>query len=252
MRHSNPYSSLLVCVGLMIGFAMSAEAGSNGATSQFEKIVAQGVPSGSLERIMTYITESEQQSPDYATPTYVASIDFSLPSTEPRLFLINLKTAEVESYHVSHGRGSGLGRYAYKFSNKMSSNQSSLGLYQVGETYHGEHGFSVRMQGLEASNNQAYQRAIVIHGADYADPSIIAQERPVEGGPRLGLSLGCPAVAKNVSRLLINRLKGGGLLDIYHPDVMEEAARGQPIEITPPEPPPAPKPKGRKKRIEAN
>ena len=113
---------------------------------------------------------------------------------------------------VAHGRNSG-SLYATDFSNRSNSHQSSLGFYLTGETYRGSNGYSLRLDGLEKGfNDNARARAIVIHGAKYANPSIC------RGGQRLGRSFGCPALPEQLNRPIIDAIKGGTVLFIYAED----------------------------------
>lgn len=140
-------------------------------------------------------------------------IDFTLPSTEKRMWIIDLATQEILlNTVVSHGRNSG-NLMAEKFSNRPESYQSSLGFYKTAETYHGKHGYSLRLDGLEKGfNDQSRNRAIVIHGADYA------REEVAKMSGRLGRSLGCPAVPSELSDEVIDLIKDGSLLFIYGND----------------------------------
>ncbi len=140
-------------------------------------------------------------------------IDFTLPSTEKRMWIIDLATQKILlNTVVSHGRNSG-NLMAEKFSNRPESYQSSLGFYKTAETYHGKHGYSLRLDGLEKGlNDQARNRAIVIHGADYA------REEVAKMSGRLGRSLGCPAVPSELSDEVIDLIKDGSLLFIYGND----------------------------------
>ncbi len=139
-------------------------------------------------------------------------IDFSLPSSAKRLWVIDMESNTVlYNSVVSHGMNSG-GDYATSFSNAQSSNKSSLGFYATGETYIGKHGFSLKIDGLEAGvNSNARSRAVVIHGANYANPSILNSQS------YLGRSQGCPALPENLSKPVINKIKGKSCLFIYHP-----------------------------------
>lgn len=143
----------------------------------------------------------------------LAVIDYSRPSTEPRLWVFDLEArALLHAEHVAHGRGSG-GNIAEAFSNRAGSHQSSLGLFATAETYHGGNGYSLRMDGLEPGiNDRARARAIVMHGADYVNP----EAARLQG--RLGRSLGCPAVRRRVARRIIDVLKGGQVLFAYAAD----------------------------------
>jgi hypothetical protein len=138
-------------------------------------------------------------------------VDFSLPSTEERMWVIDMKTKTILLQSlVAHGRNSG-DNVATSFSNVSESFQSSLGFYTTGEVYQGKHGFSLRLDGLEKGiNDNARNRAVVIHGADYVSKSFIKQHG------RLGRSQGCPAVPYEVHETLINTIKNKSCLFIYH------------------------------------
>lgn len=137
-------------------------------------------------------------------------IDFTKPSTEERMYVLDMKNRKILYVsHVSHGRNSG-GNYATSFSNISGSYKSSLGFYLTENTYQGRNGYSLILNGLEKGiNDKARERAIVIHGAAYANPSVI------KSSGRLGRSLGCPALPLNVSKPIIDTIKGGSLLYIY-------------------------------------
>ncbi len=137
-------------------------------------------------------------------------IDFTKPSTEQRLCVIDLQEQQtLFKSHVSHGRNSG-GNYAVSFSNQPQSFKSSLGFFRTGDTYYGKNGYSLILEGLEkGKNDKAKERAIVMHGAKYADPAVIKKQG------RLGRSLGCPALPPAVSQEIINTIKQGTLLYIY-------------------------------------
>ncbi len=137
-------------------------------------------------------------------------IDFTLPSTEKRMVVLDLENKKV-LFHtiVSHGRNSG-GKYATSFSNRHGSYQSSLGFYLTENTYQGANGFSLRLDGLEKGiNDQAKARAVVIHGADYCSEAII------KSTGRLGRSYGCPALPRELNKPIIDTIKDGTLLYIY-------------------------------------
>lgn len=143
----------------------------------------------------------------------LAIADFSQSSRNKRLYVIDLlhKKLLLNTY-VAHGRNSG-SEFANKFSNKNSSFQSSLGFYKTLGTYQGKHGLSLRLEGLEKGiNDRAYERAIVMHGADYVSESFIRSTG------RLGRSQGCPAVSIADSKKLIDMLCNGAGLFIYSQD----------------------------------
>lgn len=137
-------------------------------------------------------------------------IDFNLPSTEKRMYVLDLSKKEVLYItHVAHGRNSGT-NFATSFSNKSESYQSSLGFYRTAETYNGSNGYSLRLDGLEKGiNDMARTRAVVIHGADYCSLEFI------KSTGRLGRSFGCPALPQELNKPIINTIKEGSLVFIY-------------------------------------
>lgn len=143
----------------------------------------------------------------------MAVIDYSKPSTEPRMWVFDLLDAKLLfAEYVAHGKNSGE-NMATRFSNVEGSLQSSLGLFTAAETYDGENGYSLRMDGLEPGvNDRARERLLVIHGADYVDP----QQATRQG--RLGRSYGCPALRRAVAHQVIDSLKGGQMVFAYYPD----------------------------------
>lgn len=143
----------------------------------------------------------------------LAVIDYSLPSTVPRLWVFDLvKRSLLFREVVAHGQGTGE-NLAHSFSNRDGSHQSSLGLFRTGDTYQGRNGYSLRMEGLEPGiNDAAMARAIVMHGAPYVNP-LAARERG-----RLGRSWGCPAVRPEVAAAVIDSLKNGQMIFAYYPD----------------------------------
>lgn len=140
-------------------------------------------------------------------------IDFTKPSTEKRFFVIDLNKKKIDySTYVTHGKNSGL-TLPLNFSNNRNSYMSSLGFYITGDAYEGKYGYSLRLQGLEEGfNSNAYRRAIVVHGADYADPSFI------EKYGFLGRSEGCPAIPTTISKDVIDYIKGKTVLFIMGKD----------------------------------
>lgn len=137
-------------------------------------------------------------------------IDFSKPSTEERMYVLDMANKKLlYSSLVAHGKNSG-DLYATSFSNVNGSNKSSLGFYLTENTYYGGSGYSLILNGLEKGiNDKAKQRAIVIHGSKYVEPSRVASVG------KIGKSLGCPAIPRTTSKEIINAIKGGSLLFIY-------------------------------------
>jgi L,D-transpeptidase catalytic domain len=140
-------------------------------------------------------------------------IDYSRPSTEPRLFVIDLASSRVLfREHVAHGRGSGEDA-TERFSNLSGSHMTSLGTFRAEDVYRGAHGVTLRLEGLEPGfNDRARERAIVLHGAAYVSAATIASQG------RLGRSWGCPAVRPSVAKALIETIRDGSLLVAYYPD----------------------------------
>jgi hypothetical protein len=150
---------------------------------------------------------------DLGDNSILTVIDYSLPSTEPRLWVIDLDSKKLLFRElVSHGVNTGE-NFATRFSNRVGSRQSSLGLFRTEGTYYGRNGFSLRLEGLEPGiNHKALERTIVMHGAWY-----VSEDFAREHG-RLGRSWGCPALEKEVAPEVIETIKDGSLLFIYHPD----------------------------------
>ena len=155
---------------------------------------------------------------ELAETSILTVIDYSLPSTEPRLWVLDLDQKQLLFRElVSHGVNTGE-NLATRFSNRVGSRQSSLGLFRTEGTYYGRNGFSLRLEGLERGiNHKALERTIVMHGAWYVSEAF-AQEHG-----RLGRSWGCPALEKDVAPEVIETIKNGSLLFIYHPEQQWQA-----------------------------
>lgn len=143
----------------------------------------------------------------YARDT-MAVVDFSLPSSEPRFHLVDIASGEVESFRVAHGRGSDPDHSGFveKFSNSFGSYASSNGVYTTGDYYDGKYGLSMKVRGLDWSNNNAESRAIVIHNAWYAEDDMI----PIHG--KLGRSEGCFAMSRENQYKVMRKLAGGRMI----------------------------------------
>ncbi len=140
----------------------------------------------------------------------ISIVDFSLPSTQKRLFVIDLENYKLLfNTYVAHGCNSGK-EYAQRFSNSLKSHMSSLGFYVTQETYYGEHGLSLKLEGEEKGiNDNAERRAIVIHPADYVS------EKTVQSLGYLGRSYGCPALPEKVAEPIIETIKDGSCFFVY-------------------------------------
>lgn len=140
-------------------------------------------------------------------------IDYSLPSTQKRLWVFDMQTGGVLFHElVTHGKNSGWEKPT-KFSNTEGSLMSSIGTYVTGGTYVGKHGRSLYLDGLEPGfNDQARARAIVVHAADYATPEFAKKQG------RLGRSWGCPALDPRVAMKVIDTIQGGSVVVGWYPD----------------------------------
>jgi hypothetical protein len=141
--------------------------------------------------------------------TRIALVDFTAHSREPRLHLVDVASGRIErSWLCAHGNGSDPSATGMlqSFSNRPGSNATSRGAYLTANTYHGKYGRSQRVIGLDPSNDQALNRAIVIHGAPYVDPSLIASQG------RIGRSQGCFAVELGEIEGLLERLGPGRMI----------------------------------------
>jgi hypothetical protein len=138
----------------------------------------------------------------------VGVADFSKPSRIPRFHLVDMESGRVETLLVAHGRGSDPSHTGWlqSFSNLPGSAATSQGDYLTGEYYLGEHGRSMRLHGLDATNSNAAERAIVIHSAWYVGPGMVSEHG------RLGCSEGCFAVSAPDLPKVLTRLGPGRLL----------------------------------------
>jgi hypothetical protein len=158
------------------------------------------IPENLLKTTLEYFESHLSRIPN---KHFIGIIDFKQHNSKERFFIVDMESGHVEKYLVAHGRNSDphFSGYATKFSNIMDSKMTSLGFYLTGKTYFGEHGLSLRLDGLSVTNSLARERAIVIHAADYVAP-----------GDKIGRSFGCPAIENRFHQLIIGQLKEGSLL----------------------------------------
>jgi len=143
-----------------------------------------------------------------AARDFIGVVDFSLPSSERRFHVVDLRNGQVESYRVAHGQGSDPAHSGFleRFSNTPGSEATSNGAYQTLDTYEGKYGLSMKVRGLDWSNSNAESRAIVIHNAWYAEPEMI------EAHGKLGRSQGCFAFARADQWPVMQKLAGGRMI----------------------------------------
>ncbi len=158
------------------------------------------VPRALLERAVAYFDANKATIPNQS---YVTVVDFRPHSREKRFFVIDMKTGAVRAHVTAHGKMSDpeFTGYATAFSNEPESNKSSLGFAITGETYSGSHGRSLRLEGLSPTNDNMFDRAIVIHSASYV----------VEGSDKQGRSLGCFVLDEEVKDDIVDLIEGGSL-----------------------------------------
>lgn len=142
----------------------------------------------------------------------ISICDFSQSSRRKRLYIIDVAEKKIiMNTFVAHGRNSG-GEYARSFSNRPESHKSSLGFYVTKSTYYGEHGLSLKIDGVDRGfNDRANARNIVVHGSDYVGGGYLKDNKFT------GRSYGCPAVPAQLTDDIINTIKNGSCLFIYHP-----------------------------------
>lgn len=204
-KSSNASSDVSISSG-----TSSAKAGAKSTTSSMSAPISQGNFSGINPKVLNLALKAQQKAQAMGIPRkqYLTVIDYSLPSTARRLWVLDMSRGKVIHHvHVAHGSGTG-DNHAKHFSDAHGSHKSSLGLFLTGSTYQGKHGTSLTLHGLEKGfNGNAASRAIVMHPAGYVK----------DVGGRLGRSWGCPAISyANAS--IIQTIKEGSLIFAYYPD----------------------------------
>ena len=171
------------------------------------QVLTPSAPAGIDPQLFARAKAALDQHRIYARDT-IGIADFSKPSSEPRFHVVDMTTGQVESYRVAHGRGSDPDHSGFveKFSNNFGSYASSNGAYTTGDYYDGKYGLSMKVRGLDWSNNNAESRAIVIHNAWYAEDDMI----PIHG--KLGRSEGCFAMSRENQYKVMRKLAGGRMI----------------------------------------
>ncbi|HET8622650.1 MAG TPA: murein L,D-transpeptidase catalytic domain family protein [Gemmatimonadales bacterium] len=210
-------SRLLLCSFGFVALPLVAAAAAPGTAdpSTSERLTAAAERNGLRPAVLELALKAHARATaeGKTTSPILTVIDYSRLSREKRLWVLDVSRGVVLEHElVAHGRNTG-GDESERFSNRAGSLQSSLGTFITGAIYHGKHGLSLRLEGLDASNDQAMARAIVLHGADYVNPGIVSQLG------RLGRSQGCPAVSRSAAPRVIRLIKGGTVLFAYHPAI---------------------------------
>lgn len=201
-----------VAMGLLVAPASQA------ATSSSEPLVSMLVRQapGLRSDVLRLALDAERNAAKQGLVTkqnLLTVIDYSMPSTQPRLFVFDLVARRLLFRElVAHGKASG-DNLASFFSNQPGSLATSIGLFVTADPYFGGNGYSLRLRGLEEGfNDMAFERAIVLHGAAYVSRAAIAALG------RLGRSWGCPAVRTEVAQKIIDTIRGGSAVFAYYPD----------------------------------
>ena len=176
---------------------------------QTANLEASGLSMSVFEKAMTGYINLKQAGKISAAKSVLTIADFDQSSTKKRLWIVDLDQQKLlMNTWVAHGQGSGADKPS-KFSNVNNSYQSSVGFYVTGEIYSGQHGRSLRLDGMDQGfNSNARSRAIVVHGADYVSQGTISALG------RLGRSQGCPAVAPELAGKVIDAIAGKTVLFI--------------------------------------
>jgi L,D-transpeptidase-like protein len=200
------------CLALLLSFAASTAAFASPTSTAVPAVLAQGAEGLSPKVLAMALNAvaSARERGIAGKSDLLTVIDYSLPSTTPRLWVLDLSRGKVLFHElVAHGAGSGE-KFATHFSNVDDSRATSLGLFVTGETYEGGNGYSLKLKGLEEGvNDRAEERHIVMHGAWY-----VSADHARQYG-MLGRSWGCPALPQADAKPVIDTIKGGSFVFAY-------------------------------------
>lgn len=202
----------IITGGLAAGFslALPTRAFADELTDEFDRVFADAWSKAGYKARLVEVArrEVERAGAQLLHRDVVAIADFAQPSAQARFHFVNLEAGTVRSIYVAHGKGSDPEHsgWLHNFSNQPGSNATSQGAYLTADVYQGKYGASLRLDGLDATNSHALDRAIVMHPAPYADPSMIAT------WGKLGRSQGCFALAPEQYGDALQQLTGGRLI----------------------------------------
>lgn len=195
---------------LLAGLAGTGALAAVSARAQMPDWIRQPVapPPPPVDYLTVARKQLAMQGRNIAQTDRVGIVDFGLPSARPRFALVDMIAGKIEMFPVTHGRGSDPQHDGWlkSFSNRVGSLATSRGAYRTSDYYWGANGSSMRLAGLEPDNNNADMRAIVVHGAWYADPSLIATQG------KLGRSEGCFVFGEDLLPMILYKLGPGRLL----------------------------------------
>lgn len=181
----------------------------------YSEWVKEGVPEAALKKALTYEMNDPHagdKKKEITNKEWLTIIDYTAPSTEHRLFVLNLKTGEIIKSLVAHGKGSddGTGKEAVKFSNANDSHATSPGFIKIGQHINSpSHGAAFHLEGLEDRNNAVSERDVILHSAKYVSADF------VQAHGYTGRSWGCPAVSPEMLKVLYSKNIPGSLLYGY-------------------------------------
>lgn len=202
--------NLLAAISVSLIALTSNATQASGLQQLYSNAKAQGLSTHVLTEALNSYNWAKAHN-DVKNPNVLTVIDYSKPSTQKRLWVLDLKNHHVLMHTlVAHGSGSG-NLYADRFSNSFQSHETSLGVFTTGlRPYYGKHGRSLRVHGLEQGvNNNAYPRAIEIHGASYVSPTFIHETG------RLGRTWGCFGVSLSKAKQVVSDTVGGSVVFAY-------------------------------------
>lgn len=193
---------------MLAGIAGAGALAALPARAQFPDWIAQPVPPKPVDYLAVARQQLALQSRHIPQTDRVGVVDFGLPSSRPRFALVDMVAGTIDLFPVTHGRGSDPQHDGWlkNFSNRVGSLATSRGAYRTSDYYWGANGSSMRLAGLEPDNNNADVRAIVVHGAWYAEPSLIATQG------KLGRSEGCFVFGEELLPMILYKLGPGRLL----------------------------------------
>ncbi len=198
----------LTSVAVLSGFAITAQATTD-SSALYSNAKASGLNADVLHKALNAYSWAKTHD-KVSNPNVLTVIDYSLPSTEKRLWVLDLKSNKVlMNTLVAHGHNSG-DVYANQFSNSPESRKTSLGVYTTADLpFYGKHGRALKVYGLEQGiNSNAYNRAIEIHGAQYVSDSAASNGR-------IGRTFGCFGMSPDKVQTMISYTQGGSVLFAY-------------------------------------
>lgn len=170
------------------------------------------------KQLTTFVKKNKKMKAKLTNSRFIALIDFNKSSIDKRFWILDLKTGIAKPYWVSHGAKTG-GHFAYHFSNVINSWQTSLGFYLTGPRYTGQFGKSLKLYGLSSTNDQAFERDIVLHPAKYVSYEFAFNNL------RIGRSHGCFAVSFESLDEILKALPPGSLIYAYHDQIFDQTQK---------------------------